>query len=366
MPTPPPEETTFTFSNALKFPKLLPSGNLPRVYIEWRGLKLANPPHLDDVGEQNTIPISRKWREGHAVFLKVIHPTEDRSCDFRVLRVRKGKEGNVAVLRIADGWPDAAESRSLVLVRVLDSEHLRTLDLGEFLRALEMINSPADMDENLEAILGSISDANSAEFRAIEQATKSLSQEERQLYCFHCEAEIKPADNFCSKCGVTLTAPPCPLCGEFVSAAKDRRIFYHAENGYYPWHYSWDERCQSCHHHFTSSLEVASGHHLGFSGVSIDDLIKAAEPGTDPFQAKVIIEISAGESIRSAFDDWDYRPTIHISISRKVAANMESKGSLSKQESFSLTKEEFEAIKRELEGPLAVLFERKPWRRDTT
>lgn len=366
MPKPPPEEATFTFSNALKFPRLLPEGQLPRVYIEWRGLKLANPPQLDDVGEHKAIPVSRKWREGNVVFVKAIHPEENRTCDFSVLRVRKGKEGNIAVLRIADGWPNAAESNALVLVRVVDGEKLHTLDIGEFLRALEMINTAPFRDENLEEIFGSIHDINSAEFRAIDQTTKSLVQEELPHYCFYCEAQIKPADNFCASCGNSLVAPKCPFCGELVSTTKDKRIFYHAENGHYPWHYTWDERCQHCHHHFSSTQTIASGHHLFFSGISPEELQKMAEAGADTYEGKVEIKITAGESIHTAFDDWDYRPTINIKITRQARANVESDGALLKEESISMTKEEFEAIKTQLEGPLAVLFQRKAWSRDTT
>ncbi len=356
-----------SFSNALRFPKLLPEDNLPRVYIEWRGLKLANPLELEDVGEHKTVAITRKWVEGNGTFLKMVHPSANSSCDFEVLRVRSGDEGNIAVLKLADGWPERQQAESLILVRVMDEEHVRTLDLGEFLRALQSINLTPYEQKNFDRFFGSILGINSAEYRAIEQASKTLKKENPELFCFYCEAQIVPEDNSCTKCGKSLVAPKCPLCGELVSNAKDRRVFYDAENGHYPWHYTWDERCQNCHHHFSSALTVSSGHHLFFSHLNPDELLKAAKPGQDPFEGKVEIKITAGESVRTAFDDWDYRPTIHIEITRHVDGNNDSsQGALLKQASISLTEEEFEAIKNELEGPLSVLLERKKWSRDTT
>lgn len=355
-----------TFSNALRFPKLLSGDDLPRVYMEWRGLKLFLPPQLEDVGEHETVPISRKWRTGRSVFLKMVHPREDTSCDFEVLRVSVGDEGAVAVLLIADGWPDAEQAKAFILVRVVDEEHVRTLDLGEFLRALQKINVPPFEENNFESYFGKIPDENSAEFRAIDQAAKSLSEEDLKLFCFYCEASIQSDDNFCAKCGKSLLAPDCPLCGELVSLARDRRIYYHAENGHYPWHYAWNERCQNCNHHFVSSQTVSSGHSLAFNPQKIEEFIRDGKTGKDPFEGTVDIEISSGESINSHCDYWDHCPTIRVSITRYAEANRESHGRLGLQESFSITKEEFEAIKKELDGPLSVLLSRQKWSRDTT
>lgn len=363
--SPPPSGEKPTFSNALRFPKVLPKGNLPRVYIEWRGLNLASPPQLDDVGEHKTVPISRKWRVGQSVFLKLVHPHEDTSCDFEVLRVRNGDDGDVAVLLIANGWPNPEQANAFVIVRVVDEEHVRTLDMGEFLRALQNINVPPFEEDNFESYFGLISDENSAEVRAISQAARKL-EEGVELFCFYCEAAIKAEDNFCAKCGKSLIAPDCPFCHERVSPETDRRIYYHAENGHYPWHYTWNQRCQNCNHHFVSAQTVSSGHNLAFNKERIEAYLRDATPGADPFEGKVEIEIAAGESIYTNCDFWEHCPTIQVSITRQSTGNVESRGTLRLQESFTVTKEEFEAIKRELDGPLSVLLARKKFTRDTT
>ncbi|MEW6207724.1 MAG: hypothetical protein AB1631_05110 [Acidobacteriota bacterium] len=79
------------------------------------------------------------------------------------------------------------------------------------------------------------------------------------------------------------------------------------------------------------------------------------------------MEIRAGENVYSMLDDWDYQPTIEVTIRHAVASNMNAPGSgLGKEERIVMTTEEARALIDELQGRLRILMERKKWSRDTT
>ena len=187
-----------------------------------------------------------------------------------------------------------------------------------------------------------------------------------KVFCFHCEAEIRPTDLECPHCGRARTAPPCPQCRHRVTQTMDQRIYFPQENGRYPWHRNWDGRCENCGLEFVARLRVAAGHHT-FHNRDLGELAeRARSEGEAAFAGQSRIEIRGGESVHMECDDWNYQPTIEVRIEREAAANFGVDEGLAKEVRFEMTAEEWRAVIDHLQGPLRVLLERKSWSRDTT
>jgi hypothetical protein len=87
----------------------------------------------------------------------------------------------------------------------------------------------------------------------------------------------------------------------------------------------------------------------------------------DPLAGESVVEVEPGESIRVEADQWDYQPTVEVRVRRGLAASQgEVPGALHTVERIVLTPEECYALLEQLQGPLAVLLERRKWSRDTT
>jgi hypothetical protein len=360
-------------SHMLAVPVQLEDPASQRVYIEWRGLALASPPTLEMVSPFTRVPIARRWTEIDEPFLKLIHPDKGTQVDYIVRWITKTSSACFALLELAPGWPSEGSPPYQTIVEVLDRDMLWTLTADEFSRALPVLQTDINIrgvwpKQEAEQVFGDMPDWLSPRFRA----ESVIDEEAREVRCFHCEEPIQDSFVACPYCGASRVAPCCPECGKPVTEARDKRAYYHSENGRYPWHYAWDGRCRNCGVEFASRLSIATGHLLFFEALKggiEDTLEKLKREGRDAESLREgasEMEIRAGEGVYSMLDDWDYQPTIEVTIRRAVASNMNAPSGLSKEERIVLTTEEARALIEELQGRLRILMERKKWSRDTT
>jgi hypothetical protein len=79
------------------------------------------------------------------------------------------------------------------------------------------------------------------------------------------------------------------------------------------------------------------------------------------------------------FDEWDCQPTIRVVVKRKCGGegdwrvhseleenNGEPESGLLPEAGIELNPQEWAAVIEQLQGPLKILMERKPWHYDTT
>ncbi len=361
-------------SHMLAVPVQLEDPASQRVYIEWRGLALASPPALEMVSPFTRVPIARRWMEQSEPLLKLVHPDKGTQVDYIVRWITKTSSACFALLELAQGWPGEQSAPYQTIVEVLDRDMLWTLTADEFSRALPVLQTDINIrgvwpKSESEEVFGEMADWLSPQFRA-ESAVK---EEAREVRCFECEEPIQESFVACPYCGAARLAPPCPECGKPVTQARNKRAYYHSENGRYPWHYAWDGRCQNCGLEFAARVSLSTGHLLFFEALKggiEETLEKLKREGRDAESLRVgesEMEIRAGESVYSMLDDWDYQPTIEVKIRRAVASNMSAtSGGLSREERMVMTPEEARALIEELQGRLRILMERKKWSRDTT
>jgi hypothetical protein len=236
---------------------------------------------------------------------------------------------------------------------VADRDGLRTLPREEFRRAVARVEAETKggrtlSPDELFAAFGAMPELESPEGRAA-----APPREPARIGCFDCERPVAAEDDVCPHCGASRLAPPCPRCGRPVSRTRSVRAWYEDENGRYPWHHDWDGRCAHCGFEIHVRAELESGHAS----------LLATRGG--PTHAEV--EVRGGESVWTAFDAWDYRPTIVIRVRRPVPANRSPEGEgLRSEERITLTPEEWRFVSEQLSGPLRLLLDRRPWDRDTT
>jgi hypothetical protein len=358
------------FSHILSVPVQLDDPSRVRVWVEWRGLALASPQVLEPIEEDRHVQIAGCWMENGVPMLKLTHPVKGTQVDYCVRWLMSIPARRIVLLELAPGWVNKEETGVITLVEVIDQNILRTLTPFECLRFLS--NFLLDMEHGAgwdpaeaESIFGRMPDNLSPEFRAEDEKKREASQDTR-IFCHSCSKPVGESDSECPNCGVSRIAPPCPKCGRPVTNLKSKRAYYRDENGTYPWHYCWDGRCAGCGFEFAVRFEIETGHHTFFI-TDKGQIKKVIENGNqNPFAGMSSMEIRGDESIYMAFDEWDYQPTIEVRVKRLVAANMETPGALSKEERIVMTIKEWEAIIAQLQGPLKILMERRPWNRDTT
>ncbi len=332
------------------------------------------PPTLEAVGPGKEVRVVRRWSEQGVPFVKLAVPEIGSEVDYSVRRLAEDNGATFAVLELAPGWPGAqAGHRSLV--RIADPDTVRTLTTDDFnqvvVRCGEVLAGEAACSvPDAEAVFGAMPDWLSPEFRAQEKPLRAESEQGREIRCFHCEKPIADAEAACPHCGRSRLAPRCPRCGGLVSPERDKHVYYADENGYYPWHHAWDGRCASCGFEFVARLVIETGHAPFLASNDHHAQIEQwkAEPTlSHPFAGFSRLEIRGAESVHMVCDLWDYQPTIEVRIQRAVAANAgEPAGSLTKEARVVMTLAEWRAVIENLQGPLRVLMERKPWTRDTT
>jgi hypothetical protein len=332
------------FTLELRFPVPLADPGRVRVYTEWRGIPFVEP-HLEALPAGRSVPVIEGFLEEGRPFLRLRHPDRHGHCDFRVL----GLSPTRVLLELAPGWPGGPGPP--VLVGRVDRETLVTLSPAE--DPPETPPGPPSAAD-LEALMGPFPERHSLAFRALQPPRPPL-----EVRCLDCDAPVKQEQAFCSRCGARLLAPPCLHCGQPVTRDRNLRAFYPEENGRYPWHVRWDGRCCACGHQYSARLKVRSGHY------SFYDLAREEPGATPPFSGHSEVEIRGDESVYTCYDEWDHRPTLEIRIRRRLPHNVGSSG-LQAEERLTLTAEEWQALRAELEGPLRLLLLRRPWSRDTT
>jgi hypothetical protein len=369
----PPVTPEPVFSDLLQMPRLYDPAAGGRVILEWRGQLLATPIELETLPQGRWVTVVARWSEGGAPVLQLEHSAGRHCADFYVRRITAWGERRFALLELPDGLTPSTEERIWVLIEVLGPDTLRTLAAGELLRCLGEMESAAANATPLEqaiTLFGLMPDQFSPEFQT--QRHSRLEADPRQhgpTYCLACESPVPPDDAFCPACGVRRQAPPCPECREPLTNRKDGRRFYHTENGTYPWHLGWDGHCVHCGHHLAAQVRLNTGHRaLVRSPRRLEEITLARTEGyIDPLAGESVVEVEPGESIRVEADQWDYQPTVEVRVRRGLAASQgEVPGALHTVERIVLTPEECYALLDQLQGPLAVLLERRKWSRDTT
>ena len=190
-----------------------------------------------------------------------------------------------------------------------------------------------------------------------------------EILCLQCAKQLQDSDDRCPHCGVNRVAPSCPQCGQPVTTARDKRVYYRHHNGGYPWHHQYHGTCAACGHSFTANLHLRTGHTIFFTEKREEALaaMKSDEKTADPFASISDIAIRGSESVYMMCDDWNHQPTIEVVVKRAVAANSgKSDEGLAQEARVVLTPQEWSTIAAQLEGPLKVLMQRQPWSEDTT
>jgi hypothetical protein len=373
------DDRTFQYSVSLDFPDVLADRSRQRVYIEWRGLPLKSPPELKSLEPHRHVAVLKAWRESNCYLIKLQHPDLDYvSADYIINWIAKPNDGKIIVLlQLAPGWP--GDGMPSLIMTTLVADKIVTLDGSEFSSSLAAIHAATEAgigspSEEAEALFGRMPDADSLEEQVQFAAQMRLMRAEEDLKqcCMECEKEVSDSDNFCASCGIRRAAPDCPECGKPVTTAKDARVRFNYENGRYPWHFGWTGKCINCNFDFSARLLILSGHEIFFSEHA-HAIRQDAErnPGKytnekEFYAGRTNIDISMAQSVFSAYDYWDYQPTITFSLKRWRDANLESEGALKQYETFALTPAEWRALSEQLNGPLKVLLARQPWNRDTT
>lgn len=371
-----PAEPTLELSHRLGVPRPIDPGTPQRTYLEWRGIPLPNPATLDLIPPGRHVPIVRAFCERGVAFVQLAHPETGARADYAVRWIAPGKP-ELVLLQIGPAWP-GPEAHRLVLLDVPDRGTLRTLDPEEFLRGLARVQP--DMSgwgsipfAEVERVFGPLPESNSPEFRAATAA--DLRGPLRSMSCVQCERPVRAEEDACPACGEPRIAPPCPRCGKPVSRARDARSYFARENGAYRWHSDWNGICVECGFPFVARLELATGHDGGIPAVrqrleSLRNAGKTQQEIDAALQQPLghsRIEVHGGESVFTYCDDWDHQPTIIVEIERAAEARGGAPGEgLTRKARIEMTPAEWQAVIEQLQGPLRVLLERKPWRRDTT
>ena len=370
---------TYVYSVDLDFPVLLAQPFEQRVYMEWRGLPLKSPATLESIGSGRHLAVLKAWREHACSFIKLQHPDLDHvSVDYIVNWIVKTEDGKIVVLlELAPGWPGDGMAK-LILTHFV-GDKIVTLKNSDYDGALAAYHADIAKCHGVpecapEELFGRMPDSRSLEYQVRQAAQMRLLRAEKgiKVCCIKCNKEVEEKDNFCASCGAKRAAPDCTKCGVPVTTAKDARVRYHSENGYYPWHFGWDGTCINCDFDYSARIVVTGGHNLFFSEHAkaiIDDAKENPDKfasSEDAFAGKTNIDIGMDQSVFMECDDWDYQPTIVFSLKRWQKANSDDAGALKSFETFTLTPKEWFAISEQLNGPLRVLLARQPWRRDTT
>jgi hypothetical protein len=85
-----------------------------------------------------------------------------------------------------------------------------------------------------------------------------------------------------------------------------------------------------------------------------------------PMACDGILEIHGKESTSMALDAWDYQPTIEVRVRRAADGDSERGIGLTKEVTVTMTAEEWDAVYKQIHGPLRTLFQRRKWSRDAT
>jgi hypothetical protein len=354
------------FSHIVRLPAVIPDRERPRVWLEWRGLALANPPRLEPVPEGVRLAVTDRWLQGLVPFFRIKDPGCANCGDFRLRWiVTSDTSRTFALIELAPDWLDR-EAGALVVVEVIDANTVASLDLADGLRAIAAITADVERrgafdQSTADKVFGQFELKSSAQFRQHEMESRP-----GKFTCPSCEAGLTRDDRECPRCGDTRSAPACPRCSRPVSNARSVRAWFENENGLYPWHYTWNGKCVNCGFEFVVETEITTGHPRPFTLEDPGQTRFSPDPN-NRFAGRSRIRITPGESIHTALDEWDYEPTVQIEIERAVPGNVDSQsGSLAKSDRIVLTAAEWETIKKELEGPLGVLFRRRKYNRDTT
>ena len=184
--------------------------------------------------------------------------------------------------------------------------------------------------------------------------------EELRLHC----SQPFQGEEKCPHCGVSCAAPPCPRCGQPVSRTRNHRESSPclAEIA---WNSHWGGACAHCGLNFESTLRLLTGHpawHARGDGKGQEEFQLET-----PMACESILQIRGAESTSMALDDWDFQPTIEVRIKRAVAdGGGKTGGGLDKEVVVTMTPEEWDAVFKQLHGPLRLLMQRRIWSRDTT
>lgn len=294
-------------------------------------------PERNLLAEQK-IKIKHRWIYQSVPKLRLQHPKEEIYEDFSIIGAVKQDDGEYLMLAEQEVLD---KDQYLVFIKVLDKHTLQTIKPEMMVKSLgriqsEVLESQGVSRTLLRSILGDIPEINS------EIELTPLEVKPILINCFSCNKEVGHTEAICPHCGVFRLAPNCPQCGKPVTDWEDKQYF--GSLNVYVWNSGWDGRCKHCGLEFETTIDLKTGHHWFERGPSSE------------------IKIAGNESSTTVFlDFWQHLPTIEISINRLVPG-----GRLAKEEKFTLTLEEFEAISKQLQGQLQVLLQRKPWSEDTT
>ena len=112
--------------------------------------------------------------------------------------------------------------------------------------------------------------------------------------------------------------------------------------------------------------EEAGGSDRGSPRLNTEQLAQllAVGPTQDLLAGSTKIRIELGESHLSEYEHADTQATIVISFDRAQDCTHDAPGGLLGNASIALTVEEWRALSEQLNGPLKVLLERKPYSTD--